>query len=105
MSTGAPVGSGGSYLTPAAPTRLLVVLAQLPLSESIEVGRQNTPTATQRVTRTLLRLTPQVRVHLAAHQNAQVVEMPASTSDLRSHPMLTTPGLGRHRSHFFFWVP
>jgi hypothetical protein len=81
------------------------VLTQLPLSERIKVGRQNTPTASHRVTRTLLRLTPQVWVHLAAHQNAQVVEMPASTSDLRSHPMLTAPVVGRHRSHFFFWVP
>lgn len=106
VDRGTPLGSGGGYLNPAAPPRLLVVLPQLPFSERIKVGGQNTPsTAAECVARALVRLTPQVRVHLAAHQDAQVVLMPTATSDLRSHAVLTTPVGVPCGTHFFFLLP
>lgn len=109
--SGAPVGdadrstrqaSGCGYLNPAASPRLLVVLAQFAVCQSVEVIRQNAPaTAPERVARVLLRLTSQVRMNFAAHEDAQVVLMPAATADLRSDPMLTTLVRGPYGVHFF----
>lgn len=100
------MGLGGGYLNPAAPPRFLVVLPQLPFSERIKVCWQNTPAtaAAESVARALVRRTPQVRVHLATHQDAQVVLMPTTTSDLRSHTVLTTP-VGVPRGTHFFLLP
>jgi hypothetical protein len=88
--------SGSGYLDPAASPRLLVVVAQLPLREFVEIAGQGAATTTACVPGTLVRLTAEVRVHFTADEDAEVVLMPVLAAHLRSHPMLATSVVGSH---------